>query len=456
MRIRASATKWHNSTINKTCVQPLLNGCLSKKLLPPELSARHRRLAINDQGPVPHQPRYIHVMTQHFDAIIIGAGAAGLFCAAQVGQRGRKVALIDHADAIGEKIRISGGGRCNFTNIHASPANYLSQNPHFCRSALARYTPQDFIALVAKHRIAFHEKTLGQLFCDESSQQIIDMLVNECERGHVRLMNPVTVQRIERDDAFLVTTSIGELRADKLVIATGGLSIPATGATAFGYEVAKQFDLPVTPLRAGLVPLALDAPELERYGMLSGVSFDTVASCDASSVQFREAALLTHRGLSGPAVLQISNYWQPGDSVYFDLLPGIDAADWLAQLRVRRPAVTSMARALAEHVPQRLAEAWVRAHMPVGSLTQWTRAELDAVAALLNAWPLKPSGTLGYKKAEVTLGGVDTKALSQQTMEARKVPGLHFIGEAVDVTGWLGGYNFQWAWASAAACADAL
>lgn len=400
--------------------------------------------------------RYIHVMSQHFDVIIIGAGAAGLFCAARAGQRGRKVALIDHAETIGEKIRISGGGRCNFTNIHAGPANYLSQNPHFCRSALARYTPQDFIALVTKHRIASHEKTLGQLFCDESSQQIIDMLVSECERGHVRIMNPVKVEHIERGDAFRVMTSTGELRAEKLVIATGGLSIPATGATAFGYEIAKQFALPVTPLRAGLVPLALDAPELERYGMLSGVSFDTITTCDDSDAQFREAALLTHRGLSGPAVLQISNYWQPGGSVYFDLLPGLDAVQWLAQLRTRRPAVTSMAKALTEHVPQRLADAWVHAHTPAKAIAQWTRVELDAVAALLKAWPLKPSGTLGYKKAEVTLGGVDTRALSQQTMEARKVPGLHFIGEVVDVTGWLGGYNFQWAWASAAACGDSM
>ena len=409
--------------------------------------------------------RYIHVMatTQHFDAIILGAGAAGLFCAARAGQRGRKVALIDHAETIGEKIRISGGGRCNFTNVHASPANYLSQNPHFCRSALSRYTPQDFIALVTKHRIAFHEKTLGQLFCNESSQQIIDMLLDECARAKVRLLHPVKVEAVARGGAFRLNTSAGELRADKLVIATGGLSIPATGATAFGYEIAKLFEVPLTPLSAGLVPLALDAPELERYGLLSGVSFDTLASCDGSIVEFREAALLTHRGLSGPAVLQISNYWQPGNHVAFDLLPGLDAAAWLNELRARRPVVTSFAKALTEHVPQRLADAWAKAHAPDGApggairpINNWTRAELDQVAGTLKAWRLLPSGTLGYKKAEVTLGGVDTKALSQQTMEARQVPGLHFIGEVVDVTGWLGGYNFQWAWASAAACGDAL
>ena len=398
-------------------------------------------------------------MTQTFDTIIIGAGAAGLFCAARAGQRGRKVALVDHAETIGEKIRISGGGRCNFTNIHASPANFLSQNPHFCRSALSRYTPQDFVALVTKHRIAFHEKTLGQLFCDESSQQIIDLLVDECSRASVRIFHPVKVESITRDGDFRLRTSVGELRSDKLVIATGGLSIPATGATAFGYEVAKQFAVPLTPLSAGLVPLALDAPELERYGMLSGVSFETLASCDGSNAEFREAALLTHRGLSGPAVLQISNYWQPGNHVALDLLPGLDAGDWLQELRARRPVIASFARALSERLPQRLADAWATAHAPesgVKAITNWTRAELDQVAALLKAWRLLPSGTLGYKKAEVTLGGVDTKALSQQTMEVREAPGLHFIGEVVDVTGWLGGYNFQWAWASAAACADAL
>ena len=398
-------------------------------------------------------------MTQHFDAIIIGAGAAGLFCAARAAQRGRKVALLDHGESIGEKIRISGGGRCNFTNIHASPANFLSQNPHFCRSALSRYTPQDFIALVTKHRIAFHEKTLGQLFCDASSQQIIDMLLDECTRANVRILHPVKVDAIARNDGFRLTTSIGELRADKVVIATGGLSIPATGATAFGYEIAKQFEVPVTPLSAGLVPLALDAPELQRYGLLSGVSFDTMTTCDNSNAEFREAALLTHRGLSGPAVLQISNYWQPGNHVAFDLLPGIDATQWLDRLRARRPAVTSFAKALTEHLPQRLADAWTKAHAPESgakAIANWTRTELDHVAAMLKAWRLLPSGTLGYKKAEVTLGGVDTRALSQQTMEVRSVPGLHFIGEVVDVTGWLGGYNFQWAWASAAACADTL
>ncbi len=395
-------------------------------------------------------------MTKKFDAIVIGAGAAGMFCAARAGQRGQRVAVIDHAEKLGEKIRISGGGRCNFTNINTSPANFLSQNPHFCRSALARYTAQDFIALVRKHGITFHEKTLGQLFCDKSSQQIIDMLIDECRDAQVSFVHPVTVNSVLFDDTFRIATSGGEYSAAKLVIATGGLSIPATGATAFGYEIAKQFNVPIVPLRAGLVPLALDAPALERYGMLSGVAFETIAHCDDASAEFREAALMTHKGLSGPAVLQISNYWKPGGDVSFDLLPDVNASDWLQALRAAGSGGSSFAKALAENVPQRLADAWASAHAPQKEIAQWTRAELDSVAAQLKSWSLKPSGTLGYKKAEVTLGGVDTKALSQQTMEARSVHGLHFIGEVVDVTGWLGGYNFQWAWASAAACGDAL
>jgi predicted Rossmann fold flavoprotein len=411
--------------------------------------------------------------SNHYDAIVIGAGAAGLFCAARAGQRGRRVLLIDHAETLGEKIRISGGGRCNFTNVHASPANFLSQNPHFCRSALARYTPNDFVKLVTKHRIGFHEKTLGQLFCDESSQQIIDMLVDECKQGRVEVLHPATVRSIIKSDTFRVDTSRGEFTASKLVIATGGLSIPAIGATGFGYDIAKQFEIAVTPLRAGLVPLALDAPELERYGMLSGVAFETIAHAQPRAVvqvppsesaskkksdvvNFREAALLTHRGLSGPSVLQISSYWHAGDDVIFDLLCGRDGGKWLAELRARRPVITNFAKALAEVIPQRLADAWANAHAPAKPIADWTKAELANVATQLNAWSLKPSGTLGYKKAEVTLGGVETRELSQQTMEAKRVPGLHFIGEVVDVTGWLGGYNFQWAWASGAACGDSL
>jgi predicted Rossmann fold flavoprotein len=412
-----------------------------------------------------HSRSYNSLMQSHYDAIIIGAGATGMFCAARAGQRGRRVLLIDHAETLGEKIRISGGGRCNFTNIHASPTNFLSQNPHFCRSALSRYSPYDFVKLVTQHRIAFHEKTLGQLFCDESSQQIIDMLIDECKRGHVDFLHPATVHAVEKPDRVRVSTSRGEFTSDKLVIATGGLSIPATGATGFGYEIAKQFEITVTPLCAGLVPLALDSPEMERYGMLSGVAFETIAHAEprevsakkkTERVNFREAALLTHRGLSGPAVLQISNYWNAGDEVVFDLLSGRDANDWLAELRARRPVISSFAKALSEVIPQRLADAWASAHTPAKPIADWNKTELASVARELNAWALKPSGTLGYKKAEVTLGGVDTRALSQQTMAAKSVAGLHFIGEVVDVTGWLGGYNFQWAWASAAACAESI
>lgn len=421
----------------------------------------------------PLPPRYIHCM-HSFDAIILGAGAAGLFCAAEAARRGRRVLLIDHAEVIGEKIRISGGGRCNFTNTGAGPGNYLSANPHFCRSALARYTPADFVAQIRRHGIAFHEKTLGQLFCDDSAQQVIQMLLDECADGGVKLAHPLTITGVQYDaDAFTVSVappaSAGlaapsgsrsvPYHAPKLVIATGGLSIPATGATGIGYELARQFGVPVTALSPGLVPLALDAPDLERYGSLSGVSVDSVAGCDDATASFREATLLTHRGLSGPAVLQISNYWRPGAFVHFDLLPDADADAWLDGLRARKPAVTSFARALAEHLPTRLAEAWAAAHAPEAGhkpISQWTRAELSAVAHLLKRWSFRPSGTLGYKKAEVTLGGVDTRALSQQTMAARAVPGLHFIGEVVDVTGWLGGYNFQWAWSSAFACAQAL
>ncbi|MBL8310577.1 MAG: NAD(P)/FAD-dependent oxidoreductase [Burkholderiales bacterium] len=410
---------------------------------------------------------------QSFDVIVIGAGAAGLFCAALAGQRGRRVLLLDHAEAIGEKIRISGGGRCNFTNTGAGPGNYVSANPHFCRSALSRYTAADFVAQVRRHGIAFHEKTLGQLFCDDSAQQIIQMLLDECADGAVTLRHPVSVSDVShhagrfcvrtqpRADAVssLVTGPHMRYDAAALVVATGGLSIPATGATGLGYELARQFGVPVTALAPGLVPLALDAPDLARYGGLSGVSVDTIARCDDAPVVFREATLLTHRGLSGPAVLQLSNYWRAGQQVRFDLLPDVDAAVWLDSLRARKPAVASFARALAEHLPTRLADAWASAQAPDAGqkpIAHWTRAELRAVAAALKGWSFRPSGTLGYKKAEVTLGGVDTRALSQQTMAARAVPGLHFIGEVVDVTGWLGGYNFQWAWSSAFACAQAL
>ncbi len=388
-----------------------------------------------------------------FDAIILGAGAAGLFCAGIAGQRGLRVAVIDHAVELGEKIRISGGGRCNFTNVNTAPANFISQNPHFTRSALARYAPADFIALVKKHRIAFHEKTLGQLFCDESAKQIIALLTDECEAGCVTLIHPAKIERIEKPDHFRVVTDKGMFSAPQVVIATGGLSIPATGATAFGYEIAKQFEVPLTPLRAGLVPLALDAPDMAKYGELSGIALDAVTHLDTCGAVFREAVLVTHRGLSGPAILQISNYWNAGDEVRIDLLPDLDAMEFLSAARGSKK---SFANLLAQHLPERLAQAWSTAHAPALPVAQWTKIQTQAVAAELKSWALKPSGTLGYKKAEVTLGGIDTRALSSKTMMATAVPGLHFIGEVVDVTGWLGGYNFQWAWASGFACARGL
>jgi predicted Rossmann fold flavoprotein len=409
-----------------------------------------------------------------FHVLVIGAGAAGMFCASRTAQALRssgcaqpRVALLDHAKVLGEKIRISGGGRCNFTNNHASPANYLSENPHFCRSALAQYTAQDFIALVRKHHISFHEKTLGQLFCDDSSQQIIDLLVNECRDERVEFIHPATLNALSIEaDQFIANTDRGHIVAQQVVVSTGGLSIPATGATALGYELAKQFGHSVTALRAGLVPLAMDAQDVERYASLSGLSFEAVASASVAAdtkrskvkrPDFREAVLLTHRGLSGPAILQISNYWAAGGDVLLNLLPSIDAAEWVAALKQSN---RNFLNALSEHVPQRFAAAWCASELPASTrdkpIGNWTKQELADIAKALSQWAIKPSGTLGYKKAEVTLGGVDTRELSSQTMMSQKQAGLYFIGEVVDVTGWLGGYNFQWAWASAAAAARGI
>ncbi|MGH8713223.1 MAG: NAD(P)/FAD-dependent oxidoreductase [Casimicrobiaceae bacterium] len=382
-----------------------------------------------------------------FDVIVIGAGAAGMMCAATAGQRGRRVLLIEHYDKLGEKIRISGGGRCNFTNLHAGPANYLSQNPDFCRSALARYTPRDFIALVESHGIAWHEKTLGQLFCDRSSLDIIALLQAECERAGVQWRMPCVVSDVRRENgAYVVATSMGTVRSDALVIATGGLTVPKIGATPFGYRIAEQFGIAVVPPRPALVPLAFDPAALARYGDLSGIAVDAEVSC--SGGRFRDGLLFTHRGLSGPAILQVSSYWNGGDALAIDLLPGSDALAWL-ESECRSPA--RFDNLLAQRLPRRLAQQWSAAHgvaVPVDRLDEGRRREL---AGLLHAWPVRPSGTLGYNKAEVTLGGIDTRALSSQSMAAIGVPGLHFIGEVVDVTGWLGGYNFQWAWASARA-----
>jgi predicted Rossmann fold flavoprotein len=390
-----------------------------------------------------------------FDVVVIGAGAAGMMCAATAGKRGRRVLLVDHYPKLGEKIRISGGGRCNFTNLHASPANYLSRNPHFCRSALSRYTPRHFIALVESYRIAYHEKTLGQLFCDESSTQIIDMLRAECDRGRVEWRMPCEVRGVHREGSrFRVDTAAGAVATATLVIATGGLTVPKIGATPFGYRVAEQFGLAVVPPRPALVPLSLDPEALARYGDLSGVSVEAEVSCRGA--RFRESVLFTHRGLSGPAILQASSYWQDGpasDPIHVNLLPGSDARAWLEEGRRARASLVTV---LAGRIPRRLAQAWCQARgiadRPVAELS---RKALDDAARDLADWAVHPSGTLGYNKAEVTLGGVDTRALSSKTMEATSVPGLFFVGEVVDVTGHLGGYNFQWAWASGHAAGEA-
>ncbi len=385
---------------------------------------------------------------------MIGAGAAGMMAAATVGQRGRRVVLIEHHDKVGEKIRISGGGRCNFTNLHATHRNFLSRNPDFCRSALARYTPRDFIALVAKHGIRYHEKTLGQLFCDESAKQIIEMLVKECGAGGVQWRHPCAVRGVEREEGgFIVATDRGEVAASSLVVATGGLTVPKIGATPFGYRLAEQFGIEVVAPKPALVPLSFDPELLARYGDLSGVSLDAQAWCRDG--RFREALLFTHRGLSGPSILQVSSYWQQAgaaEPIHIDLLPGADARAWLASERRSKALLSTL---LAQRLPKRFAQQWCSAHGFDKPVVQLSDRNLEDAARALTDWPVQPSGTLGYNKAEVTLGGVDTRALSSKTMEATAVPGLFFIGEVVDVTGHLGGFNFQWAWASGHAAGEA-
>jgi predicted Rossmann fold flavoprotein len=391
----------------------------------------------------------LYVQPAQYDVIIIGAGAAGLMCAAVAGARGRRVLVIDHANRPGKKILMSGGGRCNFTNMYSTADNFLSANPHFCKSALARYTPWDFIALVERHRIAYHEKEAGQLFCDESSKQIVAMLLAECAAAGAEIRIDSAVQRIEREDAgFRLRTSLGPLRAQSLIIATGGLSIPKMGATGFGYQVAQQFGLPLVETRAGLVPLTLSGKPLEDYAELAGVALHARASCDDQS--FSGGMLFTHRGLSGPAILQISSYWTPGQALELDLVPDRDLQRWLNEQRSARPDAelrTILAEVLPKRLAQRLCDRWL-GHQPMRRLDP---PQLDEIAERLGAWPITTSGTEGYRTAEVTLGGVDTHALSSTTMAARDVEGLYFIGEVVDVTGHLGGHNFQWAWASAQA-----
>jgi len=380
-----------------------------------------------------------------FDVVVLGAGAAGMMCAATAGRRGRRVLIVEHYDVVGEKIRISGGGRCNFTNLHASPGNYLSQNPDFCRSALARYTPAHFIALVERHAIAYHEKKLGQLFCDGSSRAIIDMLRAECADAEVTWRIPCAVREVaHEEDGFLVATAQGDVHCTSLVVATGGLTVPKIGATPFGYRLAEQFGLRVVAPRPALVPLACTPEFLAAYGELAGVSVD--AQVSHGDGRFRENVLFTHRGLSGPAILQISSYWDTRSPIAIDLMPGVDAAAWLGS---QSRGTTRLDNLLAERLPARVARQWALAHEAALPLRELGEARLRALGAALNRWPVTPSGTLGYNKAEVTLGGVDTRDLSSRTMQAAGVPGLYFIGEVVDVTGWLGGFNFQWAWASA-------
>jgi predicted Rossmann fold flavoprotein len=392
---------------------------------------------------------------QRFDGVVIGAGAAGMMCAATAGQRGRRVLLIDHYAKVGEKIRISGGGRCNFTNLHATHRDFLSSNPDFCRSALARYTPRDFIALVDRHGIAWHEKTLGQLFCDGSSQQIIDMLRSECEQGGVEWWQPCEVRGVRREaDGFAIETPRGLVNAPNLVIATGGLTVPKIGATPFAYRIAEQFGLAIVPPKPALVPLSFDAEFIARYGDLAGVSLDAEAWCAGG--RFRESLLFTHRGLSGPAILQVSSYWQQArcaEPIHIDLLPGVDVRAWFAAERRSRALLSTL---LAERLPKRFAQHWCAAHGLEIPMAQLADRTLEEAARELTDWKVQPSGTLGYNKAEVTLGGVDTRGLSSKTMEAASVKGLYFIGEAVDVTGHLGGFNFQWAWASGHAAGNAL
>lgn len=393
---------------------------------------------------------------EQFDVVVIGAGAAGMFCAAQAGQLGCRVLLLDNGKKPGRKILMSGGGRCNFTNMSVEPAAYLSNNPHFCKSALARYTQWDFIDLINRYGIAYHEKTLGQLFCDDSAQQVVELLVKECELGQVVTRLRSEVLSVEKTDAGFELALNGEsVSARSLVVASGGLSMPGLGATPFGYKLAEQFGLKVLPTRAGLVPFTLHKPLLEQSQALSGVSVPAVVTAE-DGTSFRESILFTHRGLSGPAILQISSYWQPGEFVSVNFLPTLDLAGFLNEQRQAHPN-QSLKNTLALHLPKRLVELLQElGQLPEATLKQLNPAQQAALVETLQDWRVQPNGTEGYRTAEVTLGGVDTKALSSKTMEANKVPGLYFIGEVVDVTGWLGGYNFQWAWSSAWACAQAL
>jgi predicted Rossmann fold flavoprotein len=396
-------------------------------------------------------------MTTHgarsYDAIIIGAGAAGMMCAIAAGQLGRKVLLLDHGESAGAKILISGGGRCNFTNLDAAPEHFISNNPHFCKSALSRYTQHDFIAMVERHHIAYHEKALGQLFCDGSARQIVAMLLEECDAAGVEIVLRCSVTGIARRDNFELESAAGVFAAPAVVIATGGLSIPKLGASGFAYSIARQFNLAIVAPRPGLVPMRVEGDALRMCRALSGVSHDARVSC--GNAAFRGNILFTHRGLSGPAILQISSYWKPGDSLDIDLLPDGDAPQFLLDRKRTRPKA-ELKTVLAEVLPTRLADILAQEVPARGAIANLPDRSLHDLAARLKRWRLAPSESEGWEKAEVTVGGIDTAELSSKTMEARAVHGLYFIGEAVDVTGWLGGYNFQWAWSSGWCAGQAL
>jgi predicted Rossmann fold flavoprotein len=387
--------------------------------------------------------------TESFDVVILGGGAAGLMCAIEAGKRGRRVAVVERADRCGKKILISGGGRCNFTNLHCRPENFISANPHFAKSALARYTPTDFIALVEQHGIRYHEKTLGQLFCDGSAREILQMLETECKAVGVEICVSIQVLEVGKTTEFMVRTAHGEFRSPVLVVATGGLSIPKIGATSFGYDLARQFGIKIRDPRPALVPLVFSPEDCSRYCDLAGLSAEVIASSDGA--QFREKMLITHRGLSGPAILQISSYWQPPAPIVIDLGPGKKLTAHFDNPKTPRNS-KALSVALREFLPNRLADRWLELNPPA-SFTNSALADLERLA---HRWEIYPSGTEGYEKAEVTAGGVDTDELSAKTMETRKVPGLFFVGEVVDVTGHLGGFNFQWAWASGACAGRAV
>lgn len=393
---------------------------------------------------------------KNIDVIILGAGAAGLFCASLAGKRGLNILVLDNGKKLGRKILMSGGGRCNFTNMHAEHSNYLSTNPHFCKSALARYTQWDFIGLVAKYNIPYHEKTLGQLFCDNSAQDIVDMLQNECNLPNISIKLRSEVTEVEKTpEGFLVTVNGSQVSARSLVVATGGLSMPGLGATPFGYRLAEQFGHSIIPTRAGLVPFTLHKPLLEALQVLSGISVAATVTA-ADGTLFKENILFTHRGLSGPAILQISNYWNPGEYVSINLLPTLSLSDFLMEEKQEHPN-QSLKNTLAKLLPKRLIEIMqAQGQIPECALKQLNHPQVEALHNTLHAWQVQPNGTEGYRTAEVTLGGVDTHEISSKTMGSLKTEGLYFIGEVVDVTGWLGGYNFQWAWSSAAACAESL